>query len=89
MTNGEACTCESYRRPWCWHRIAYRLLMADLALRSPGYLRAKIVEQVSQANIQDDYDDMGDFLAQSARVIRPGDSRFARSQQAADMLFAA
>lgn len=53
VSDGNACTCESAKRTWCWHRAAYRLLLAEWALREPAYLRAKILEQCAGADAGD------------------------------------
>jgi hypothetical protein len=93
ISDGHACTCESSLRLWCWHRIAYRLLLAEMALRNPTWLRAQIAEQVSPAG-SDGYDDAGNFLDQPfrptpARELTPvAGSRFAQAQDAADRYFA-
>lgn len=45
VSDGEFCTCEAGKRPWCKHRALYRLLLAQMSLREPGLLRVKILEQ--------------------------------------------
>lgn len=89
VTDGIGCTCEGHRRPWCRHRALFRLLLAQWSMTQPGYLRAKIIEQTSPEDVGDDWDTQGDFLAQPARAVAPAvGSRWARSQDAADALFA-
>lgn len=45
------CSCPSGGRPWCKHRIAYRLLLAELALRDPAALVRQLLEQVAPADV--------------------------------------
>lgn len=93
VTDGIGCTCESARRPWCWHRAAARLLLAVMAFREPNVLRAKIIEQVAPADILEAnedgaFDEYGDFLDQPFHEITPAaGSRWAAAQDAADSLF--
>lgn len=49
VSDGESCTCEGARHPWCWHRLLYRVLFAQAALCGPLVLRAAIVEQAGPA----------------------------------------
>ena len=98
VTDGVSCTCPSGRRPWCWHRAAFRLLIAEMALRNPQLLRYKIAEQTSVLDLATDdevaYDEYGDFLADpiparpAIHEIAPvAGSRLAAAQAAADALF--
>ena len=90
VTDGLDCTCESRKRPWCWHRISARLLMAQMALAQPGLLRARIIEQVSPLDLEpnDDagYDSYGDFLQPlpPREIVPVAGSRFAQAQARAD-----
>lgn len=99
VTDGIGCTCESNRRPWCWHRAAFRLMLAAMALSQPALLRARIIEQVSPLDIEPEaegaYDSYGDFLQDLPPLVAPSreltptaGSRFARAQDAADALWA-
>ena len=54
VTDGLGCTCESARRPWCWHRACFHLLLAELALRDPATLRWKILEQCRPVDLPAD-----------------------------------
>lgn len=95
VTDGTGCTCESHRRPWCWHRAAFRLMLAAMALSQPALLRARIVEQVSPVDVElaeeGGYDEYGDFLQELPPLVTPitprAGSDWARAQDAADALF--
>lgn len=88
VSDAIGCTCESNRRPWCWHRIACRLLMAHMVITQPGLLRARILEQVSPLDLETDggYDEYGDFLQELPVASRPKHT-FAELSAAADSLF--
>lgn len=88
-TDGELCSCESRRRQFCRHRALFRLLLSQWSMTQPGFLRAKLIEQLAPALEDDGYDDQGDFLAQPSREIVPlPASTWALAQDAADALFA-
>ncbi len=89
VTDGLDCTCESSRRAWCWHRSAYRLLLARVCMADPAYLRAKILEQCAPQDTMPresifDYDEARDVLPQVAARV---DSDFARLQADVDDLY--
>ncbi len=42
-TDGESCTCARARRAWCWHRAAFRLLLARMSMCTPAGLRMTIL----------------------------------------------
>ena len=50
-TDGVRCTCAARIYPWCWHRAAYRLLLAQMSLREPAALRASIRAQTRPADL--------------------------------------
>ncbi len=54
VTDGVDCTCEARRHPWCRHRAMYRLFLAAVALLDPTLLKAKLLEQLTEAAPADD-----------------------------------
>ncbi|MBX0329120.1 hypothetical protein K2Z83_15690 [Oscillochloris sp. ZM17-4] len=44
VTTAEGCSCRGGRHPWCVHRVRFRILMAEMALRDPLGLLSAFVE---------------------------------------------
>lgn len=51
VTDGESCTCEGAKHTYCWHRIAFRLLLSEAVLRYPQFIRSKVAEQMAPADV--------------------------------------
>lgn len=50
VTDGISCTCKAAKHAICKHRALFRLLLAREILLDPGYVRAKVLEQVAPAD---------------------------------------
>jgi hypothetical protein len=80
-TDGVRCTCAARIYPWCWHRAAYRLLLAQMSLREPAALRARICAQTQPADLAADR--RGDVDA-PALLARPFEAGATEPADAAD-----
>lgn len=102
VSDGTGCTCEGSRFPWCRHRALFRLLMAQMAIIEPIYLRMRVAEHLGPiedypGDFLDSHDEYGDVAPALTEPFRPRivthepapGSDYARSQAAVDELFAA